>query len=95
MSGLVSRVRECRRPELVDVEHVGVVADGEEDTDSAEVQKWAGARERYTFNEHNWKTRRSGRDADHRGGRRHVRGHLAAALEKLRALVEGEASAQE
>ena len=48
-SGLVSRVAEHRPNEFLSLEHQGVVKGGVEDTDSAEVKQWAGARENYTL----------------------------------------------
>jgi uncharacterized protein YndB with AHSA1/START domain len=50
-SGMVSRVAEHRPNEFLSLEHQGVVKDGIEDTDSAEVKKWAGARENYALRE--------------------------------------------
>jgi hypothetical protein len=48
---MVSRVAEHRPNEFLSLEHQGVVKDGIEDTDSAEVKKWAGARENYALRE--------------------------------------------
>ena len=50
-SGMVSRVAEHRPNEFLSLEHLGVVKDGVEDTTSAEVKQWAGARENYTLRE--------------------------------------------
>jgi uncharacterized protein YndB with AHSA1/START domain len=50
-SGMVSRVAEHRPNEVLSLEHLGVVKNGVEDTTSAEVKKWAGARENYTLRE--------------------------------------------
>jgi uncharacterized protein YndB with AHSA1/START domain len=50
-SGMVSRVAEHRPNEFLSLEHLGVVKNGVEDTTSAEVKKWAGARENYTLRE--------------------------------------------
>jgi uncharacterized protein YndB with AHSA1/START domain len=49
--GMVSRVAEHRPNEFLSLEHLGVVKDGVEDTGSAEVKQWAGARENYTLRE--------------------------------------------
>lgn len=49
--GMVSKVRESRRPEFVSVEHLGFIKDGVEDFTSDEVKKWTPAFENYTFNE--------------------------------------------
>lgn len=50
-SGMVSRIKESRRPEFVSVEHVGMLDNGIEDTSSDQVKDWAGAYENYTFKE--------------------------------------------
>jgi hypothetical protein len=50
-SGMVSRVAEHRPNEFLSLEHLGVVKEGVEDTESEEVRKWAGARENYTLTE--------------------------------------------
>ena len=51
-SGMVSRVAEHRPNEYLSLEHLGIVKDGHEITDSDEVKGWAGARENYTLREH-------------------------------------------
>jgi uncharacterized protein YndB with AHSA1/START domain len=50
-SGMVSRVAEHRPNEFLSLEHQGMVKDGIEDTSSADVRAWAGARENYTLRE--------------------------------------------
>jgi uncharacterized protein YndB with AHSA1/START domain len=50
-SGMVSRIAEHRPNEFLSLEHLGIVKDGVEDVESAEVQEWAGARENYTLRE--------------------------------------------
>ena len=50
-SGMVSRVAEHRPNEFLSLEHLGVVKEGIEDTESEEVRQWAGARENYTLTE--------------------------------------------
>jgi uncharacterized protein YndB with AHSA1/START domain len=50
-SGMVSRIAEHRPNEFLSLEHLGVVKNGVEDTSSAEVKEWAGARENYTLRE--------------------------------------------
>jgi hypothetical protein len=47
--GMVSRIRENRPPEFISIEHLGIVQNGVEDTESAEAKKWAPAYENYTF----------------------------------------------
>ncbi len=49
--GMVSRIKENRKPEFVSIEHLGIYADGVEDTTSDMAKKWAPAFENYTFNE--------------------------------------------
>lgn len=50
-SGMVSRIAESRRPEAVSIEHLGIVTEGREDTESDAVEGWAGARESYFLRE--------------------------------------------
>jgi uncharacterized protein YndB with AHSA1/START domain len=50
-SGMVSRIAEHRSNQYLSIEHLGVVKNGEEDTASAEVKEWVGARENYTLRE--------------------------------------------
>jgi Activator of Hsp90 ATPase homolog 1-like protein len=52
-SGMVSRIRENRPYEFISIEHLGIVRNGVEDTESAEAKKWAPAYENYTFAEKN------------------------------------------
>jgi hypothetical protein len=47
--GMVSRVRANRLHEYVELEHLGIVGAGEEDTTSEAAREWAGAHESYTF----------------------------------------------
>ena len=47
--GMVSRIRENRPHEFISVEHLGIVQDGVEDTESAAAKAWAPAYENYTF----------------------------------------------
>ncbi len=49
--GMVSRIKENRRPEFMSVEHLGLVSNGVEDTESEAAKKWSPAFENYTFNE--------------------------------------------
>jgi len=51
-SGMVSRIAEHRPNECLSLEHAGMVRRGVEDTGSAEVKTWAGARENDTLREH-------------------------------------------
>jgi hypothetical protein len=51
--GMVSRIRENRLHEFISIEHLGIVHDGVEDTESEEAKKWAPAYENYTFVEKN------------------------------------------
>lgn len=47
--GMVSRIAEIRPHEFVSIQHLGIVADGIEDTTSEMAKKWAPAFENYTF----------------------------------------------
>ncbi|MBN8586142.1 MAG: SRPBCC domain-containing protein [Ignavibacteria bacterium] len=50
-SGMVSRIAENIPNEYVSIEHLGVVNNGVEDTESDAVKAWKGAMENYTFRE--------------------------------------------
>lgn len=50
-AGMVSRITESRLHEYMGIEHVGMVSNGVEDTQSHAVKDWAGARENYSFSE--------------------------------------------
>lgn len=47
--GMVSRIAECRPYEFVSIEHLGIVKDGVEDTESEEARRWSPAFENYAF----------------------------------------------
>lgn len=49
--GMVSMVRENRKPEFISIEHIGIMKDGVEDTTSEAAAKWSPAFENYTFTE--------------------------------------------
>ncbi len=49
--GMVSRIKENHLHEFVSIEHLGIIKDGVEDTESEEAKKWAPAYENYTFTE--------------------------------------------
>jgi len=49
--GMVSRIKENRPHEFVSIEHLGMVVNGVEDTESNMVKEWKGFLENYTFNE--------------------------------------------
>lgn len=49
--GMLSHVKESRKPEHIAFEHYGIVKDGVEDTTSDEVKKWTPAIEAYTLTE--------------------------------------------
>ncbi len=54
--GMVSRIKENRKYEFISIEHIGIVANGVEDTTSEEATKWSPAFENYTFIEKNGST---------------------------------------
>jgi uncharacterized protein YndB with AHSA1/START domain len=54
--GMVSRIAEKRPNELMSFEHIGVIKNNVEDTESEEVKQWAGARESYSLKEENGQT---------------------------------------
>jgi uncharacterized protein YndB with AHSA1/START domain len=49
--GMVSRVAEMRPHEFISFEHLGIVKNGVEDTESEEAKKWSPAFENYTLRE--------------------------------------------
>ena len=51
--GMVSRIHTNRLHELLSIEHLGVVRDGVEDTESPAATAWAPAFENYTFTDRN------------------------------------------
>ncbi|MEL7835135.1 SRPBCC domain-containing protein [Fodinibius sp. Rm-B-1B1-1] len=54
--GMLSHIKENRKHEFISIEHLGIIEDGKEITDSEEVKEWAGALENYTLRERNGKT---------------------------------------
>jgi hypothetical protein len=55
--GMVSRVAANKPNKFMSFEHLGMVKNGIEDTESEEVKGWAGAKENYTLIEDNGKTK--------------------------------------
>lgn len=49
--GMVSRVAEIKPHEFISFEHIGIVKNGVEDTESEEAKKWSPSFENYTFKE--------------------------------------------
>jgi uncharacterized protein YndB with AHSA1/START domain len=49
--GMVSRVKTVTPYECVSVEHLGIIANGEEDTTSDEARKWTPSQETYSLRE--------------------------------------------
>lgn len=47
--GMLARIAENRPHEFISIEHVGIIKNGVEDTESEEVKKWTPAFENYTF----------------------------------------------
>ncbi len=58
-TGMVSVIAELRLYEFISLEHIGIIQDGIEDTESEDAKKWAPAFENYTFEEDNGKTKLS------------------------------------
>jgi hypothetical protein len=50
-AGMVSRIADNKPYEFISIEHIGIVKNGVEDTESVEARKWAPAFENYTFKE--------------------------------------------
>ncbi len=57
MGGMVSRIKENKKYKFISIEHIGVVVDGIENTESEELKAWAGATENYTFEEKDGETK--------------------------------------
>jgi hypothetical protein len=55
--GMVSKVASNKKNEFMSFEHLGVVKDGIEDTESDSAKGWAGAKENYRLIDENGKTR--------------------------------------
>jgi uncharacterized protein YndB with AHSA1/START domain len=51
--GMVSKIKENRPHEFLSIEHLGIMVNGVEDTESEEARKWTPAYENYTFTEKN------------------------------------------
>ncbi|RZK37216.1 MAG: SRPBCC domain-containing protein [Pedobacter sp.] len=54
--GMVSRIAENVPNEFMSIEHLGMYDNGVEDFESAEVKRWAGAKENYTLTDLDGKT---------------------------------------
>ena len=48
---MVAVIEENRQNEFMSIKHLGMIKNGVEDLDSAEVRDWAGAHENYTLTE--------------------------------------------
>ena len=55
--GMVSKVASNKKNEFMSFEHLGVVKDGIEDTESDSAEGWAGAKENYRLIDENGKTK--------------------------------------
>jgi hypothetical protein len=86
--GMVSRIRDNRPHEFISIEHLGIVHDGVEDTESEEAKKWAPAWENYTFAERDGGTELTiDMDVDE-GQKQNFEGMWSAALANLKELAE-------
>ncbi len=47
--GMLARIKENRLHEFISIQHVGLIKDGDFDTESEEVKQWTPAFENYTF----------------------------------------------
>lgn len=56
-SGMVARIAENKPYEFISIQHYGLIQDGTEDTSSAAVKAWGDARENYTFEDLDDKTK--------------------------------------
>lgn len=53
VGGMVSRIAQNKRHELISIEHLGEIKGGVEDTTSEKVKLWQGAEENYKFTDVN------------------------------------------
>jgi uncharacterized protein YndB with AHSA1/START domain len=87
--GMVSRVAALRPNAFVSLEHLGIVANGVEDTTSEAAREWAPAREDYTLSDRDGGTHLL-IEMDMAPEHRAMFDELwSRALERLRALAEG------
>lgn len=56
LGGMYARIHDNRPYEFVSIQHLGVIQNGQVDTTSDEVKKWAPAFENYTFTDKNGAT---------------------------------------
>ena len=90
--GMVSRIRENRLHEFISIEHLGIVRDGIEDTESAEAKKWTPANENYLLTDSNGGTELSV-EMDIEGEQRENFGKMwTDALSRLKEIAERESS---
>jgi hypothetical protein len=88
--GMVSRIQENRPYEYLSIEHLGIVQNGVEDTQSDAAKKWAPAFENYTFAEKDGGTELTiDMDIDENEKQNFER-MWTAALSRLKELAEGE-----
>jgi uncharacterized protein YndB with AHSA1/START domain len=57
LGGMYSRIRENRPFDFISIEHLGLVTNGQVDTESEEARKWSSALENYTFTSEDADTR--------------------------------------
>ena len=88
--GMVSRIRENRLHEFISIEHLGIVQNGVEDTESEEARKWAPAYENYTFAEKNGGTELSVEMDMESNAKETFERMWTEALSRLKELAEGD-----
>jgi uncharacterized protein YndB with AHSA1/START domain len=87
LGGMVSTIAENRPHEFISIQHLGVVADGVEDTTSAVAQKWAGF-ENYTFKDKGHQTELLVEMDMNEESKQYFEAAWPNALQKLKALTE-------
>jgi hypothetical protein len=87
--GMVSRIRENRTHEFISIEHLGIVQDGVEDTESPEAKKWAPAFEDYIFAERNGGTELTIEMDIEENARQTFESMWDDALNRLKSIAEG------
>lgn len=88
MGGMVSRIAENKEYEFLSIEHIGMIHNGVEDTESEEVKKWTPAFENYTLTQENGVTEFTVDMDINESYMPYFENVYPAALEKLKELAE-------
>lgn len=89
-SGMVSTIKSINEPYDVVFEHLGMVANGKEDTTSEKVKDWAGSLEEYHLSENNGITTLKASVQTDAEWEEHMNSAFAKGLEEVKKLAEQE-----